>query len=558
MSSKQLLFCCCVAAAAALLCASDAPDGPVIKTKLGALRGTYQRVKGKTSPVHAYLGVPFAKAPVGPLRLAQPQPVQEWEGVRDATQQPYMCLQNPELVVDMLKSVNIFFELPDVSEDCLYLNVYSPSKPGEDSKLPVMVWIHGGGLSLGSASMYDGSALAAFGDVVVVLIQYRLGLLGYFSTGDDNAPGNLGFLDQVVALQWVQENIQSFGGDPASVTIFGESAGGVSVSLQVLSPLSTGLFHRAIAESGTAAMSMIFSHDPHATAKMVANITGCSSTAPDKIVDCVMQMSKEDILDIMKQSTLLHFGATVDGHFLPKPVETLLQSKDFHKVPLINGINNDEAGWMLMSFFLSDWVDGIDRETVVPLMAPFFPDPSDRWIIDMIFDEYMGTEGDRIKHRDGFRELLADLMFLVPAIQIANAQRDAGAPVYLYEFQHSFSVLKSGRPSFVKADHAEELAFVFGACFTSSGMKLNVSCTEEEEELCKTMMGYWGNFARTGSPNGPALIHWPVYGPEEDYLAIALKQKAGKRLQEHRVTFLTKTLPEKIQAARGKAGRSEL
>ncbi|NXQ78651.1 SASB hydrolase, partial [Quiscalus mexicanus] len=138
-----------------------------------------------------------------------------------------------------------------VSEDCLYLNVYTPVSTGENKKLPVLVWIHGGGLVFGAASSYDGSVLAAFDNVVVVAIQYRLGIAGYFSTGDEHARGNWGYLDQVAALRWIQENIMHFGGDPGSVTIFGESAGGISVSALVLSPLAKGLFHKAISESGT-------------------------------------------------------------------------------------------------------------------------------------------------------------------------------------------------------------------------------------------------------------------------------------------------------------------
>uniref|UniRef100_A0A671N1P5 Carboxylic ester hydrolase n=1 Tax=Sinocyclocheilus anshuiensis TaxID=1608454 RepID=A0A671N1P5_9TELE len=220
--------------------------------KLGSLRGAFLTVKGKDTIVNSYLGVPFAKPPVGPLRLVRPQPAEKWDGVRDATKQPPMCIQDRQSSVIELEFLAMDVEIPEVSEYCLYLNIYTPVKPGEDAKLPVMVWIHGGGLSLGSASVYDGSVLSAYHDVVVVLIQYRLGLLGFFSTGDEHAPGNYGLLDQVAALQWVQENIYSFGGDPGSVTIFGESAGGISVSTLILSPLASGLFHRAIAESGTA------------------------------------------------------------------------------------------------------------------------------------------------------------------------------------------------------------------------------------------------------------------------------------------------------------------
>ncbi|XP_076135965.1 pyrethroid hydrolase Ces2e-like isoform X2 [Alosa pseudoharengus] len=476
---------------------STAHDGPLIHTKLGALRGEYLRVRGKTTVVHSYLGVPFAKPPVGPLRLAPPQPVQGWEGVRDATKQPFMCIQDRQMSLNLSESVGMIMEIPEVSEDCLYLNVYTPAYPAEDAKLPVMVWIHGGGLAMGSASFYDGSVLAAYQNVVVVLIQYRLGMLGFFSTGDDNAPGNWGLLDQVAALRWVQENIQSFGGDPSSVTIFGESAGGASVSLQLFSPLSSGLFHQAIAESGTAAMDLV-SSEPLAVAMMVANASSCAGTKPHEIVDCVMQMSAEDILKIAR--------------FMAPP----------------------------------GWTDGMDLETAKQIVTPFLLH-SGASEIDFILEEYLGNGEDMLKNRDAFTEVFADVVFNIPAIKLSKAHRDSGAPIYMYEFQHPPRFLSYKRPSFVKVDHGDELAFVFGGCFTKGHVKINGSFTEEEDELCTTVMSYWGNFARTGSPNGPGLTHWPMYGAGEEYLGIGLKQQVGSHLRANRFTFMTETLPKKIQ-----------
>ncbi|KAJ8382607.1 hypothetical protein SKAU_G00033850 [Synaphobranchus kaupii] len=208
-------------------------EGPLVTLQSGSLRGKYVNVKGVETLVHTYLSVPFAQPPIGPLRLAPPLPVEPWEGERDATQKPLMCLQNRAFVLDLVEKMAMHMEVPDVSEDCLYLDIYTPATSTADSKLPVMVWIHGGGFVMGSSSLQDASPLAAYQDVVVVVIQYRLGILGFFSTGDGHAPGNIGLLDQVAALHWVQKNIHSFGGDPGLVTIFGESAGGTSVSLLV-------------------------------------------------------------------------------------------------------------------------------------------------------------------------------------------------------------------------------------------------------------------------------------------------------------------------------------
>ncbi|XP_034144425.1 fatty acyl-CoA hydrolase precursor, medium chain isoform X3 [Esox lucius] len=520
--------------------------GPVVQTKLGGLRGQYVSVKGKEKVVQAYLGVPFAKAPVGPLRLAPPQTVERWEGVRDATQQPLMCLQDRQFTVDLATNLSLEIEIPVVSEDCLYLNIYTPATPSEKTNLPVMVWIHGGGFTLGSASTYDGSALAAYQDVVVVLIQYRLGLMGFFSTGDKYAPGNMGLLDQVEALRWIQEHIHNFGGDSKSVTIFGESAGGMSVSLLLHSPLSAGLFHRAIAESGTAAMDVLMS--PMSDASMLAQKLGCNSTNTEQILDCVKKLTADSIVNFQKQNQMMHLVVAVDGHFLTKSVKESFHNHEMHKVPFMIGTNTDEAGWTLANMMLPPgWVDGIDRDQAMPLLKLFYPDPKDEWITELLADEYMGTSEDRIKNRDGFNELVGDAMFTIPALTTASFHRDAGGPVYLYEFQHSASMFKKTRPPFVGSDHGDEIIFVLGLCFTTSHVKMNALCTEEDEQLSKIMMRYWGNFARTGSPNRAGLVQWPQYGPEGDYLGIGLEQVPGQHLKRDRFIFMTKTLPEKVK-----------
>ncbi|KAM3609405.1 uncharacterized protein V6R79_014224 [Siganus canaliculatus] len=531
------------------LCVASDLNAPVVHTKLGSLRGTYVSVKGKESGVHAYLGIPFAKPPVGPaLRLAAPQPVEGWKGVRDATQQPPICVQYREIVVDLLDGVGISATIPDISEDCLYLNIYTPANRADNTKLPVMVWIHGGGFASGSASVYDGSALAAYQDVVVVVIQYRVGVLGFLSTGDEHMPGNFGLLDQIQALRWTQEHIHNFGGDPGLVTIFGESAGGISVSLLLLSPLSEGLFHHAIAESGTAAIDPVFSNDPLPAAQMAANMSGCSLESSDKITECMKHLDMNAVLNIVHNDQL-RFPVNVDGIFLTKPVDELFHAHKLLTVPFMTGVNNDEGGWLLPGFFLPpDWTEGLDREVVINVLSMFFPDPRDSFSRELLTQEYAGTGEDRVKNRDGFTEALGDLMFTIPAIQTVNAHRDAGAPVYLYEYQHAPSFLQSKRPSFVKSDHGDEIMTVFGYCFTTTHVKVADGCSEEDVQLSRIMMNYWGNFARTGSPNGEGLVHWPKYGAEEKYLEIDAKQQVTRQhLKKEQFVFLTQTLPEKVQ-----------
>uniref|UniRef100_A0AAR2J0J0 Carboxylic ester hydrolase n=1 Tax=Pygocentrus nattereri TaxID=42514 RepID=A0AAR2J0J0_PYGNA len=531
-------------------------------TKLGALKGEYVTAKGKDTVVHSYLGVPFAKSPVGPLRLVPPQTAEVWEGVRGATQQPHMCIQNRQLLADLIANFTLRAELPEMSEDCLYLNIYTPAKPGEDANLPVMVWIHGGGLSIGSASIYDGSILSAYQNVVVVLIQYRLGLLGFFSTGDEHAPGNYGLLDQVAALQWVQENIHSFGGDPGSVTIFGESAGGASVSFLLLSPLSAGLFHRAVAQSGCATMPGIVL-DPLPV--QVANASGCDISSTQKIAECIKQWSTEDMITLSKEHLMLRFVVTEDKVFLPKPVEELLQKQEFSKVPLLTGINDDEFGWMMPSFTgPPGWADGMDRDVLgklfklVPCCPLLYVKVKKQWINELIADEYLGSSADLIKIRDSYKEMMADIIFNIPALKLAKFHKAAGAPVYLYQFQQPPSFIQAKRPSFVRTDHGDDLFFVFGFCFANAHVKTLASVTEKEKELCRTVMAYWGNFARTGSPNGPDLRPWPEYGAEAEYLGIGLEQKPGRNLKAKRYIFMTETLPELVRSAQEKRERSEL
>uniref|UniRef100_A0A8C8W1V1 Carboxylic ester hydrolase n=1 Tax=Peromyscus maniculatus bairdii TaxID=230844 RepID=A0A8C8W1V1_PERMB len=303
---------------------------PVRNTHTGQVQGSLVHLEDINMAVHTFLGIPFAKPPVGPLRFAPPEPPEPWSGVRDGTSYPAVCLQNITLMNSVTET--LFKSTPpllSMSEDCLYLNIYSPAHASEGSNLPVMVWIHGGGLVLGMASVYDGSKLAAIEDIVVVTIQYRLGILGYFSTGDQHARGNWGYLDQVAALHWVQQNIAHFGGNPGQVTIFGESAGGVSVSSLVVSPMSKGLFHGAIMQSGVALLPGLISHP----------LSQPSLPELLSLVGCLRGKSEEEIL-VFKFTP-----AVVDGVFFPRHPEELLVSAHFRPVPSIIGVNNDEFGW---------------------------------------------------------------------------------------------------------------------------------------------------------------------------------------------------------------------
>ncbi|KAM6177158.1 pyrethroid hydrolase Ces2e-like [Erethizon dorsatum] len=516
---------------------------PIRTTLTGQVRGTFSHVKGTDVGVHTFLGIPFAKPPVGPLRFAPPEAPEPWSGVRDGTSYPAMCLQNVGKMNILAVSVlNLTMPPIPMSEDCLYLNIYTPAHAREGSNLPVMVWIHGGSLVMGMASQCDGSILATSEDIVVVTIQYRLGVLGFFSTGDQHATGNWGYLDQVAALRWVQQNIFHFGGNPDRVTIFGQSAGGTSVSSHVLSPMSQGLFHGAIMESGVAVVPGLISSSPEAISTMVANLSACEEVDSEALVRCLRGKSEEEMLAIAKAFKII--AGVVDGNFLPRHPQELLASADFQPVPSIIGVNNDEFGWVIpKGMGTIDTKKKMDRETmkaVLQLIAAQMMLPAE--FGDLVMEEYVGDNEDPQALQAQFQEMMGDAIFVIPALQVAHFQRSHGT-VYFYEFQHRPNFFKYSKPPHVKADHCDEMFFVFGSLFWNNKIDL----TEEEELLSRRMMKYWANFARNGNPNGEDLPHWPALDHEELYLQLDIKPAVGHALKASRLKFWTETLPRKIQ-----------
>uniref|UniRef100_A0A452J272 Carboxylic ester hydrolase n=1 Tax=Gopherus agassizii TaxID=38772 RepID=A0A452J272_9SAUR len=518
-------------------------EQPEVATKYGRLKGKWVTVKGTDRLTNVFLGIPSAKPPVGALRFSPPQPAEPWISVRDATSFPPACLQDQAMLekfeeIFSTKQLNF-----SISEDCLYLNIYTPAHSNEKAKLPVLVWIHGGALLMGGASMYDGSALSAYENLVVVTIQYRLGITGFFSTGDEHAHGNWGFLDQVAALQWIQENIKHFGGDPGSVTIFGESAGGVSVSVLVLSPLAKGLFHKAISESGVALLSAMFSSHPEVIAKVLIY--------PFLLAMLMEQQSYDDTSSalsvlclIAEELTLFSLFISIiptvtDGVFIQKNPEELMAGKDFSAVPYIIGINNHEYGWILpFSSSIPGLKEGMHKETILStlqMLHPLLSVPAE--FVSLITDEYLGDTNNPVALQDQFLDLMEDAIFLVPAIKTSNYHRASGSPVYFYEFQHRPSSA-SFKPDLVKADHGDEMSFVFGGAFLTDETSLFVYITSVSPFhliVCR-------------NPNGAVLVEWPLN----------LQQKEAKKLKGNRVEFWTKTLPEKIKKMKEKREHAEL
>ncbi|XP_072492072.1 cocaine esterase-like [Notamacropus eugenii] len=518
-------------------------------TEFGHIQGTQISIKGIDKAANVFLGIPFAKPPVGALRFSPPQPPDSWSNVRDATALPPMCLQDVAALEKMSRAVKVTIPTTASSEDCLYLNVYVPVHAKEGDRLPVMVWIHGGGFIFGGGSIHDSSILSASQNVVVVNIQYRLGVLGFFSTGDEHAPGNWGYLDQVAALRWVQENIGHFGGDPGRVTIFGESAGGTSVSSHVLSPMSKGLFHRAIMESGVAIFRSLISSSSETVKNVIANLSACDGHNSASMVQCLRHKSEDEILAITKHFKLI--PGVVDGQFLPKHPEELLSAGNFNHVPSIIGVNNHEYGWSLpVGMELPGFKEKMEKETIQSLLLrPTLGIPPE--LVHLVMEEYFRDTEDPGEYRAQFQDMMGDLVFLIPSLKVAKYQSSPSSPVYFYEFQHRPSILKGVKPDFVKADHGDELRFVFGGHFLEEA-------TEEEQLLSHRIMSYWANFARHGDPNGADLIHWPVYDQKEEYLQLNLQVSVGKNLRRDKFEFWTKTVPQKTKELRPEKARVEL
>lgn len=463
---------------------------------------TSGRVEGRLRDgVLLFAGIPFAAPPVGELRFSPPERHPGWPGVRDATRFGPVSVQ----AAGSLEALAGGGE-PDWDEDCLYLNVQTPAL--DDARRPVMVWIHGGGFTSGAGSIpwYDGARFVRHGDVVVVTINYRLGALGWLHLGEIDphlqGSGNNGLLDQVAALEWVRDNIAAFGGDPDQVTIFGESAGGMSVATLMGTPRAKGLFHRAIAQSGAAhnvwpAADAAEVTDRLLAALGVSDVDALRSVSAAQILDAQQKVTAEITSDRARRragSGLgLPFGPVVDGVvLLQPPLESVVEGSS-SGVPLLVGSTRDE--WMLFGLMLRSVED---ESTILRRLGRMVEDPHQ--VAAAYRQARAGSSHDAI-----WSAIMTDRIFRIPAIRLAEAQLPhATGGVFMYLFEWA-STAFGGR---LGSCHALEIPFVFDN-LDKGGVELFTG-ENPPQTLADTMHLAWLRFARAGDPGGGDLA-WPAY-----------------------------------------------
>jgi para-nitrobenzyl esterase len=459
-------------------------SAPKVTVEDGALEGAI----GSDGKVRAFLGIPYAKPPVGPLRFKAAERPAKWSGTREAKEYGGRCAQ--------LES-KVLMNAGSEDEDCLYLNVWTPS-PAPKTKLPVMFWIHGGGNVNGSASepvpylnsehFYSGEQLSAKTGVVVVSLNYRLGVFGFFAHAgltDEDAPlGNQGLWDQQFALSWVKRNIAAFGGDPSQVTIFGESAGSQDVCLHVASPKTRGLFARAISESGGCTTFGVTLEDAEKRAADFADKLGCGG---DDALACLRAKPVSGLL-----AAATGFGPIVDGEFMPEQPRALYDRGDIAKVPYILGSNTDEG-----TLFTTTQVHSEDELKAAIQQSVTAP-------VDEVLEHYplSAFQDTDNPYQAALARIIGDSILVCSTYDAAIRHAAAGGDTYLYNFD-----IPTNAGNQLGATHGSELVYVFG---TSPNL------TPEQQKTSDAIQAYWTNLAKHGDPNGKNLLTWPQFDDEHN------------------------------------------
>lgn len=489
-----------------------------VRVASGELEGVIE-----VSGIRSFKGIPFAQPPVGNLRFREPQPAQPWKGVRKANAFGPRAMQLP-----IFSDMN--FRSNGMSEDCLYLNVWTPAKSSGEN-LPVLVYFYGGGFVGGDGSeyRYDGESLATKG-IVTVTVNYRLGVFGFLSHPDltqesaHHSSGNYGLLDQHAALVWVQQNIAAFGGDPKRVTIAGESAGSISVCAQMASPLSKGLFNGAIGESGA-----LLGNIKPITLTDAEQVGAAFAARSDKSLADLRAMSAKDLLDVAKTS---HFSTVVDGYFLPQFPSDIFTAGNQMPVPLLAGWNSAESNYM---GFLGNEPPTVENYNQV--VRTIYGDKADQ-----VLNLYKASSDEEV--RQAATDLATDRFIAYSTWKWIDLHtRTGGKPVYRYLYAHprppmtgaSGDVQPAGKTPATGAGHSWEIEYALGNLKTNKVY----AWTADDEKVSEVLETYFANFIKTGDPNGDGLPVWtPMQATTSQVMVIDVHSHPEAEQHVERYQFL--------------------
>ena len=489
----------------------DSYPDVVVQTALGNIRGLTRNVpEVPGSRVFVFYAIPFAKPPLGDLRFRKPQPYGNFSETFNATRMGGGCLQPPG-----------YTNIPSKSEDCLQLNIYVPNNISTANLKSVMVWIHGGGYIVGSAVQTDGSILATKGGVIVVTVNYRLGVFGFLSLNDAVSAGNYGIWDQILALKWVKDNIRSFGGNPDSITIFGESAGGFSVSLLSLIPQNQGLFHRVIAQSGTALCDLAFGDSRPGTIE-VGKRSQCEHNGDsDAFIRCMRNKPAAELLqnhisylmrDPLRLALVNNFMPYIDNELFYRTPSASLKNissnefKFFSSLDLMAGVVRQEGS--LLFEMLSSQIQekyhfnlsvGIPTEFVcnalIPAYLQSFPIPGNQQLINSaVCEQYRDTSSEGRQAEKAF-DFFADFLFTIPMIETlaAHSTDNVHSRTFQYLRTEEYPYPYYTTPAwYTGPGHEEDVGFIF-QYYTPPTHNI-----KEYLAVSDTMIAYWSNFAKEG------------------------------------------------------------